>query len=128
MNFDFGSERALRRPSLTPMIDVVFLLLVFFMLIARFGLDAAIPLRLPAGGEAYAGPPRLVDVSQSGLALNGIPLPPRALFLELQRLTDSGADIVVLRPTDGASLQRLIDVMAAFEAAGFTNLSIVEGP
>ena len=35
-----------RRPSLTPMIDVVFLLLIFFMLVARFGVDKVIDINL----------------------------------------------------------------------------------
>ena len=38
--FHFAPARRSRKPSLTPMIDVVFLLLVFFMLAARFGRQA----------------------------------------------------------------------------------------
>ena len=41
-----------RRPSLTPMIDVVFLLLVFFMLASRFGMDAVLNLPWPARAAA----------------------------------------------------------------------------
>jgi Biopolymer transport protein len=37
-----GASR--RRPGLTPIIDVVFLLLVFFMLASRFGQYRALPL------------------------------------------------------------------------------------
>lgn len=37
--FAFGSPPPRRRPSLTPMIDVIFLLVVFFMLAARFGAE-----------------------------------------------------------------------------------------
>lgn len=60
------SPRSRRKPSLTPMIDVVFLLLVFFMLASRFGLEAMMPLPLVgAGGGAYSGPPRLVDISRT---------------------------------------------------------------
>ena len=40
----FGPPRPRRKPSLTPMIDVVFLLLVFFMLAARFGQDVGLAL------------------------------------------------------------------------------------
>ena len=42
--FAFASHRPRRKPSLTPMIDVVFLLLVFFMLASRFGQDNILPL------------------------------------------------------------------------------------
>ena len=39
--FTFEEPHKVRRPSLTPMIDVVFLLLVFFMLAARFEIGRA---------------------------------------------------------------------------------------
>ena len=58
----FGPPRHSRRPSLTPMIDVVFLLLVFFMLAARFGHDLSLPMATGGGGDAYDGPPRLVVI------------------------------------------------------------------
>ena len=51
-----------RKPSLTPMIDVVFLLLVFFMLAWRFGVDTHLPLnaaRLVPDGFAM---PQKVDI------------------------------------------------------------------
>ena len=35
-----------RRANFTPMIDVVFLLLIFFMMISRFGDSHALPLAL----------------------------------------------------------------------------------
>ena len=58
-----GSPPIRRKPSLTPMIDVVFLLLVFFMLAARFGQDVVIDLPISAASDKpYEGPPRLIDV------------------------------------------------------------------
>jgi len=61
---DLGlTARPKRKPSLTPMIDVVFLLLVFFMLASRFGVDTVVPFPLAGGGGSYAGPPRLVDMT-----------------------------------------------------------------
>jgi biopolymer transport protein ExbB len=47
--------RIRRRISLTPMIDVVFLLLVFFMLAARFGQDQALPLAIGTGARPGTG-------------------------------------------------------------------------
>ena len=57
MMFIIDSPRSRRKPSLTPMIDVVFLLLVFFMLASRFGSDALVPLSLGGSGDTYSGPP-----------------------------------------------------------------------
>ncbi len=121
--FAFGAARSRRRMSLVPMVDLVLLLLVFFMLVARFGPERAVPVR--AGG-GYAGPPRLVEVLPDGLRLNGVALAPRDLLAELVRLTASGGDAVVLRPEPGVDLERLTRVMALMEAAGFRNLALVE--
>ena len=71
MMFIIDSPRSRRKPSLTPMIDVVFLLLVFFMLASRFGSDALVPLSLGGSGDTYSGPPRLIDVLPEGQRLNG---------------------------------------------------------
>ena len=91
------------------------------------GADRALPLHAGAAGEtAYSGPPRLVGIEADGLTLNGIVMEPRTLLTQLVRLTESGEDVVVLRPDDAASLQRLVEVMELMRAAGFTNLAIVE--
>jgi biopolymer transport protein ExbD len=124
--FQFAPRRRASRISLTPMIDVVFLLLVFFMLVARFGLDQAVPLRLGLGGGEWQGPPRLLDVAPDALRLNGVPQDARDLLVELVALTESGADPVILRPVEGASLGRLVEVMGLLRTAGFDNLAVTE--
>lgn len=125
---DFGVRRKARRPSLTPMIDVVFLLLVFFMLAARFGVDMTLPLTLAgsAGDQSYSGPPRLVDVLPEGIRLNGAAIDPSELAGRLEGLTESSEDVVVLRALDGAVLQRLVDTIALLEDAGFSAFVIAE--
>lgn len=124
--FAFASPRRSRRPSLTPMIDVVFLLLVFFMLASQFGQDAAVRLSGAGAGAAYSGPPRLIDIAPDGLTLNGMGVDIAGLPDALTPLTQDRADTVILRGTDGASLQRLLDVAQALQAAGFANLVVVE--
>ncbi|WP_116083821.1 biopolymer transporter ExbD [Tropicimonas sp. IMCC34011] len=126
MTFSLEEPRRPRRPSLTPMIDVVFLLLVFFMLASRFGLDMHVPLRLSSGeGEAYSGPPRLVDIRPETLSLNGIAMDPEALIAELGEMTESEADTIVLRARDGATLQHVVSAMEELSGAGFTSLTLV---
>ena len=124
--FALGPPRRRRRISLTPMIDVVFLLLVFFMLAARFGAEQAIPLRLGAGAGDWTGPPRLVDVLPEGQRLNGLAVTAEALPGRLSPLVADAADAIVLRPRDGATLQRLVDVVEVLSAAGYTGLILVE--
>jgi len=118
--------RKARRPSLTPMIDVVFLLLVFFMLASRFGSDFAVPLKLAGGGEGYSGPPRVVDVLPEGQRLNGVPLEEIALLGGLAELSETPQDAIILRARDGAVLQRVLDVMQTLQDAGHSTLVLVE--
>lgn len=126
MSFSFATPRASRRPGLTPLIDVVFLLLVFFMLAAQFGREQAVSLSGAAGGGAYSGPPRLVSVLDTGLRLNGRSVSLAALPAALEPLIESREDAIVLQPDAEANLQRLIEVTDALEAAGFGNIVLVE--
>jgi biopolymer transport protein ExbD len=127
--FDLGPQPRRRRPSLTPMIDVVFLLLVFFMLAARFGMDTTLSLAMvPTGVSTYNGAPRLIEVAPNGaLFLNGMALPADTLVTRLEQLLPTPADIVVLRPRMGAQSQDLVDVLLLLRAAQITNVKIVEG-
>ena len=115
-----------RRMSLTPMIDVVFLLLVFFMLAAQFGVEGSIALTVGTGGAAYEGPPRLVEVSPDGVRLNGVPTEGPALIGALEQLSKSGDDVIVLRARDGADVQRVIDVIEMLRTGGFSSVALVE--
>lgn len=124
--FSFGTHRRPRRPSLTPMIDVVFLLLVFFMLASQFGHDKALPIMAGGAGAHYDGPPRLLDIAPDTLALNGAAVTLEEVAARLADLTGSPDDIIVLRPQAGADLQRLIDVAEALNRAGYARLAVVE--
>ena len=124
--FSFDRPHAKRTPSLTPMIDVVFLLLVFFMLAARFGQDMAVPVAAAGTGAPYQGPPRLIDVTPSGLALNGQPQDVEAVIAALPALMQSGSDPILLRARDGANLQRIVTLIEALQNAGFSQLVLVE--
>lgn len=124
--FAFAASRPRRRPALTPLIDVVFLLLVFFMLAAQFGRDSAIDLAGGGGSGAYEGPPRLITIHPGGVFLNGVSTTHAALPSALAELTDTADDAIVLRARDGADVQRLTDLVQQLTAAGFTRLILVE--
>lgn len=126
--FVFDTPKPRRKPSLTPMIDVVFLLLVFFMLASRFGVDLHLPINAAGqgGDTSYSGPPRLIDILPNAVRLNGKDLDPEALAAEVLVLTQAMSDTVILRARDGATLQRVVDVMQRLRAAGLSALVIVE--
>lgn len=125
--FSFGPDRPRRRPALTPMIDVVFLLLVFFMLASRFGVERTLQLSLGGTGAqaAWSGPPRLVDIGAQGeISLNGRSVALADLAGDLEPLMDTPADPVVLRPK-GGDLSAVTAVIDALRAAGLSQLVLV---
>lgn len=124
---ELAPPRPRRKPSLTPMIDVVFLLLVFFMLASRFGQEMEIDLPLTAVSDTpYRGPPRLIDVMPDGVMLNGVPIGIEDLLPELGTMMLSHTDAIILRPRDEADLQRVVEVMESLAAAGYETLVLVE--
>lgn len=115
-----------RRAGLTPMIDVVFLMLVFFMLAARFGVEDALPLTVAGGGAAYDGPPRLVTVLADGVLVNGAATAdPAAALAPLMR---GPQDTVAVLPGPGSDVADLARLLLDLRAAGFTSVALVEGP
>jgi len=109
------------------MIDVVFLLLVFFMLAARFGQDMSLPLSTASGGEiTWQGPPRLIEVAPKTLLLNGVPVARDTLATTLTPLMPEPDAPVLLRAGQKTDLARFVAVIDDLHAAGFTRLIIVE--
>lgn len=124
--FAFAPTRVSRKPALTPMIDVVFLLLVFFMLAAQFGRETALDLATGGGAAVYSGPPRLVTILPESVLVNGMPQAEAVLADMLGRLTQDPGDAIVLRAGQGADVQRIADLAQRLTAAGFTRLVLVE--
>lgn len=124
--FAFASHRPRRRPSLTPMIDVVFLLLVFFMLAARFGQDEAIKLTAGSGSAAWVGAPRLLELRETGLLLNGAPVAADDLAAALGELMPASDAPVVVHATGRADLAALTALIDLLSGAGISNVVLVE--
>jgi len=125
--FSFADTRARRKPGLTPLIDVVFLLLVFFMLASQFGRDVALPVSGGGGIGDYTGPPRLVTITPDAVMLNGTPTALGDLPDALAKLTETPADTIILQAKSGADVQRLTDIVTALSRAGYSGLILSEG-
>ena len=119
-----------RRPSLTPMIDVVFLLLIFFMLVARFGVDKVIAINLPSAlgqNTQYEGAPRLVEIKPGNIvSLNGSEIPLDQLSNNLSELMPSPNALIILRSSAEANTQDLLDVLLYLKSEKITNVSVLE--
>ena len=120
-----------RRPSLTPMIDVVFLLLIFFMLVARFGIDKVIDINLPSAlgnNSQYEGAPRLVEIKSGNIvSLNGTQISLDQLSSKLSQLMPSPNALIIVRSSAEANTQDLLDVLLYLKSEKIMNVSVL-GP
>ena len=104
-----------RRPlSLTSLIDVIFLLLLFFMLTTTFTRTAELPLVAGGPGPGTAttqAAPVFLRLTPDDLTLNGQPATPEAVT---QRIADMGQDTpqVLVSLTPAVTAQRLADLLA----------------
>ncbi|TVS00545.1 MAG: biopolymer transporter ExbD [Rhodospirillales bacterium] len=115
--------------SLTPLVDVVFILLVFFMLASSFIDWRAIDLTVPAVPIAGAAtePLWLVDIGPDGLRLAGEPVSPGVLAARLnERLAVAPEQRVLVRPAAGVPLQDAVDVLGTLSTAGVRRIALVE--
>ena len=118
-----------RRPSLTPMIDVVFLLLIFFMLVARFGVDKVIDINLPSAlgqSSQYEGAPRLVEIKSGNIvSLNGTEISLDQLSSKLSKLMPNPNALIILRSSAEANTQDLFDVLLYLKSEKIMNVSVL---
>ncbi len=129
---DFSSPR--KRPplilELTPLIDVVFLLLIFFMVSTTFVNEpSALEVDLPMS----SAPEMILEGEDVGITLtedgrvfvDGEGVTMDQLRGELRRIARTAPTTqVVLRGDKGLEYQRLIDVMSVAHELGLTNFSL----
>ncbi len=114
--------------SLTPLIDVVFILLVFFMLASSFLDWRSIGLTAPQAGDAGATieGALLVEVRAQGVRLAGRPVTEDELERQLRvRLAEKPDQTVFVKAGQGVPLQRVVSVLDRLTAAGATGLSLI---
>ena len=120
--------RRRRAISLTPLIDVIFLLLLFFMLSSTFTRFAELPLQNAATAPDPADtPPLFLRVAPDGMTLNGTALTLETLNAALseRRGEDEEAAVVLVSVAEGVTSQRLVDVLAALRSAPWVAVSVL---
>ena len=138
MGGSVGSEDGDIGFQIAPMVDVVFVLLLFFMAPAGSQVvERELNISLPSGrsSAAAAGPPptpMIIDISADGVvSMNSriFDTPASKELPELRaQLKDNidrfGEDNpVLIRPNDSARQERIIDVLNSAAAAGVKNLT-----
>jgi biopolymer transport protein ExbD len=110
-----------RRPlSMTSLIDVIFLLLLFFMLSTTFTRFAGVDLGKPgqAGAGASGTPGILLFVEKDGLRINGAPVLPEEIEARLADLQGKGATSALIVAREGSNAQALIDAVQTVRRLG----------
>ena len=122
------APRTVRKPlGLTPLIDVVFLLLLFFMLASTFQKYAEIDLVAAGAGASRtsAERPILVRVHEDGtLDLNAQPVGLDALAASLSASNERKDVRVLIQVRQGAETQRLVDVLERVRGIGIRNVMV----
>lgn len=115
--------------SLTPLIDVVFILLVFFMLASSFLDWRAVDLRIATPGTAPAGEANSLIVripldDTVELAGQRVSLDELARAVEA-RLSEQPEIRILIAPASGVALQSAVDVLQRLKRAGAGNISLI---
>ncbi|EAV44903.1 hypothetical protein SIAM614_12848 [Stappia aggregata IAM 12614] len=114
-----------KRIPLTPLIDVIFILIMFFLLSSTFGvwrpLDVALGGGAPAGGTETQKPASVAAVlivvkarpgsDGTALTVNGRDMVLADLTEELNRLAEAGARDAVLLPARGTDFQLVVRIL-----------------
>jgi biopolymer transport protein ExbD len=114
--------------GLTPLIDMIFLLLLFFLLgsdFVTYGQSRLAPPR-STGGATSAAPPVVITLGANGaLNWNGAPIDTAFLRRETAKLTaQNDEQIMVLMPAGAANVQQVTDIMDALQGAGAQSITL----
>jgi len=124
-------RRELPALNLTPLIDIVFLLLIFFMVTTSFSRETRLLVSLPEASGSVENATESIEVlvdKEGGYAINGR----RLVNAEVDSLVrglelESGGDtslLVVLVADAEVQHQSVVTAMEAIGRAGFASLSI----
>jgi biopolymer transport protein ExbD len=125
----FGQPRPTGRLiSLTPLIDVVFILLVFFMLASSYLDWRALDLKVSSGVGAATAAQRAILISlraDGSVAVGSRPVAKRALRSVITaKLAGKRDQRIVIRSDPGVPLQRAVNTLDLVRTIGATNVSL----
>ncbi|MFN2428233.1 MAG: ExbD/TolR family protein, partial [Candidatus Binatia bacterium] len=117
---------------MAPLIDVVFLLLLFFMVTSSFEHPEAIELDLPQSRTAVTDEDRAINVAVDAAGnahLDGQPIALADLESAVaQRIGEDPDAVVAVRTASGALVQRMVEVLDAVRAGGGKRIAFRTDP
>lgn len=129
---DVEFERRTRKPrqvALIPLIDVMFVLLLFFMIAGHLEKIAPVAVDLPiadSGQMLDEGPVEIILGYQGEIVVNDTKIAPPSIAQELQRQLEHNPErIITIKADANMEANRLVALLEQIRAAGGVNLSIV---
>lgn len=114
--------------SLTPLIDVVFLLLIFFMLASTFSRFSSLPLAVNSGQSQNNSSKKfvLVRIQKDGtIEINGQQAQLEGLTKVIDGLAVEEGMTLFIKPLEGSTVQHLVSVMQKARKSKLNNPIVV---
>ncbi|MGC8504301.1 MAG: ExbD/TolR family protein [Acidithiobacillus sp.] len=123
-------RRGMEEPEINviSMVDIVLVLLLFFMVTTSFVHQSHLSMELPKADQAPAGEPKTpitIDLNAAGqVSIGGQAIPMGDLAGRLKAMAARDPQrVIVLRADKNATQQYVIDVLDAAQAAGLNRIS-----
>ena len=111
--------------NITPMLDVVFIMLIFFIVTTSFAKETGLTVSRPSTGVTADGQAVLIKLDPQQLMLNQQVVSVGGLEARLNQLQSKQADLQVQLLSDGDTpVARLVAVVDQIKAAGVRQISV----
>ncbi|HZW47999.1 MAG TPA: biopolymer transporter ExbD [Microvirga sp.] len=125
---EFGAA-PLSEINVTPMVDVMLVLLIIFMVAAPL-MTVGVPVQLPKTAAPKVSQPKqpvVVTVNDQGQPfLDKEPLAPEAVMPRLRELASvDPTQVVLVRGDKAVPYGRIVEIMGQINAAGFQKVSLI---
>ena len=129
--FDIGAEEDENEINLTPMLDVVFIMLIFFIVTATFVKEAGLDVNRPDAPVTESTPEEaniLIAINANDeIWIDRRLIDPRAVRANIERLhAENPGGSVVIQPNRKSTNKMLVTVMDASRLAGVYSISIAD--
>ena len=130
-DFNLGGEEEEASIDLTPMLDVVFIMLIFFIVTASFIKEAGIDVNRPDAPVTESEPEEanilVVVDANNDIYIDRRLIDPRAVRANIERLhAENPNGSVVIQPSPRSANKMLVTIMDASREAGVYSISIAD--
>ena len=128
MDFERAGRRS-KEPNLTPLVDIILMLVIFFMLTTSFVISESMELSLPSGSSAPAAP--VADIMRIRIEPSGNVVVNEQLMdrtglnqLLVTQLANKPDSKIAIFTTPGVNVQQLVSILDEVYLTGGTNVQV----